>query len=135
MKEGLLISGKESGSELVAEVIDIVLKKEDGGATAETLSAALGVSIEELFGDEYKEEFESESEANKIVIANGEFGDAVAMITRYGGTDQGNSTYADLAGIASGTYTYQATGINGAAATGSGSGTIDSTVVLSLIHI
>ena len=56
--------------------------------------------------------------------------DAVAMITRYGGTDQGNSTYADLAGIASGTYTYQATGINGAAATGSGSGTIDSTVVI-----
>ena len=79
---------------------------------------ALGVSVEELFGEEYKEEFESESEANKIVIANGEFGDAVAMITRYGGTDQGNSTYADLAGIASGTYTYQATGINGAAATG-----------------
>ena len=35
-----------------------------------------------------KEEFESESEANKIVIANGEFGDAVAMITRYGGTDR-----------------------------------------------
>ena len=130
VKEGLLISGKESGSELVAEVIDIVLKKEDGGATAETLSAALGVSVEELFGEEYKEEFESESEANKIVIANGEFGDAVAMITRYGGTDQGYSTYADLAGIASGTYTYQATGINGAAATGSGSGTIDSTVVI-----
>ena len=52
------------------------------------------------------------------------------MITRYGGTDQGYSTYADLAGIASGTYTYQATGINGAAATGSGSGTIDSTVVI-----
>ena len=130
VKEGLLISGKESGSELVAEVIDIVLKKEDGGATAETLSAALGVSVEELFGDEYKEEFESESEANKVVIANGEFGDAVAMITRYGGTDQGYSTYADLAGIASGTYTYQATGINGAAATGAGSGKIDASVVI-----
>ena len=30
---------------------------------------------------------------------------------------KGYSTYADLAGIASGTYTYQATGVNGAAAT------------------
>ena len=130
VKEGLLISGKESGSELVAEVIDIALKKEDGGVTAEVLSNALGVSVRDLFGDEYKKELDNETEENQIIIANGEFGDAIAMISRYGGTDKGSSSYADLAGKSSGTYTYTANGINGAASLGAGSGTINSTVVI-----
>ena len=130
VKEGLLISGKESGSELVAEVIEIALKKEDGGATAEVLSNALGISVTELFGDEYKKELDNETEGNKIIIANGEFGDAIAMIAKYGGTDKGYSSYADLAGKSSGTYTYSATGVNGAASVGAGSGTIDSKVVI-----
>ena len=130
IKEGLLISGKESGNELVAKVIDIVLEKSDGGATADVLSDALGISIEQLFGDEYKEELENESKENQIVIANGEFGDALAMISRYGGTDDGNTTYADIATKSSGTYTYTAAGINGAAATVAGSGTLDASVVI-----
>ena len=52
------------------------------------------------------------------------------MISRYGGTDDGNTTYADIASKNSGTYTYSAAGINGAAATGAGSGTLDASVVI-----
>ena len=130
VKEGLFKSGKESGNELVAKVIDIALKKTDGGVTAAVLVNALGVSVEQLFGEDYKKEFDNETEGNKIIIANGEFGDAIAMISRYGGTDQGYTSYADLAGKSSGTYTYIANGINGAAAEGVGSGKLDVTVVI-----
>jgi len=118
------------GSEAIADVIEAGLQAASGGITAGQVSALLGVTNEQLFGEDFAAEMENESPENQAIIMNAEFGDGLAMLARFGGTDLGATTYADLNAITSGTYTYQANDVNMASVIGTGSGSFNGTAVI-----
>lgn len=125
--EGLFES---EGSEAIANVIEAGLQAASGGITAGQVTALLGVTNEQLFGEDFAAEMENESPENQTIIMNAEFGDGLAMLARFGGTDLGATQYSDLNAITSGTYTYQATDVNMASTTGTGSGSFNGTAVI-----
>ena len=130
IKEGLFDDNQIQGNEIIGEIVQTALDTAGGGLTFDQLATVLGVSLEQLIGEEGIEEIENESLENQIAMANAEGGDGLAYILRYGGENQGDTTYGDFQGISSGTYTYTANGVNMAATTGTGSGTFDGQTVV-----
>ena len=125
IKEGLFDDDQIGGNEIIGEIVETALDAAGGGLTFDQIATVLGVSLEELIGEEGIEEIENESTENQIAMANAEGGDGLAYILRYGGTNLGQTSYGDFQGITSGTYTYTANGVNMAATKGTGSGTFD----------
>ena len=125
IKEGLFDDDQIGGNEIIGEIVQTALDAAGGGLTFDQIATVLGVSLEELIGEEGIEELENESAENQIIMANAEGGDGLAYVLRYGGTNLGQTSYGDFQGITSGTYTYTANGVNMAATKGTGSGTFD----------
>jgi len=123
IKEGLFDNEQITGNEIIGEIITTALNLADGGLTFDEIADVLGVSVDELLGEEYQAEINNESPENQIALANAEGGDGLAYILKYGGTNLGQTTYGDFQGITSGTYTYTGNNINMAATKGTGSGT------------
>ena len=130
IKEGLFDDNQIQGNEIIGEIVQTALDTAGGGLTFDQLATVLGVSLEQLIGEEGVEEIENESAENQIAMANAEGGDGLAYILRYGGENLGETTYGDFQGITSGTYTYTANGVNMAATTGTGSGTFDGQTIV-----
>ena len=130
IKEGLFDDNQIQGNEIIGEIVQTALDTAGGGLTFDQLATVLGVSLEQLIGEEGIEEIENESAENQIAMANAEGGDGIAYVLRYGGTNLGNTSYGDFQGITSGTYTYTANGVNMAATTGTGSGTFNGQTIV-----
>ncbi|MDC1179404.1 FecR family protein [Candidatus Pelagibacter ubique] len=130
IKEGLFDDNQIQGNEIIGEIVQTALDTAGGGLTFDQLATVLGVSLEQLIGEEGIEEIENESAENQIAMANAEGGDGLAYVLRYGGTNLGNTSYGDFQGITSGTYTYTANGVNMAATTGTGSGTFNGQTIV-----
>ena len=134
IKEGLFDDNQIQGNEIIGEIVQTALDTAGGGLTFDQLATVLGVSLEQLIGEEGVEEIENESAENQIIMANAEGGDGLAYVLRYGGTDLGPTTGGDFHGISSGTYTYTANDVNMVASTGSGSGTFSATSVINFAN-
>ena len=134
IKEGLFDDNQIQGNEIIGEIVQTALDTAGGGLTFDQLATVLGVSLEQLIGEEGIEEIENESAENQIIMANAEGGDGLAYVLRYGGTNLGPSTGGDFHGISSGTYTYTANDVNMVASTGSGSGTFSATSVVNFAN-
>ena len=130
IKEGLFDDDQIQGNEIIGEIVQTALDTAGGGLTFDQLATVLGVSLEQLIGEEGVEEIENESAENQIAMANAEGGDGLAYVLRYGGENLGETTYGDFQGISSGTYTYTANGVNMAATTGTGSGTFNGQTIV-----
>jgi len=130
IKEGLFDDNQIQGNEIIGEIVQTALDTAGGGLTFDQLATVLGVSLEQLIGQEGVEEIENESAENQIAMANAEGGDGLAYVLRYGGENLGETTYGDFQGISSGTYTYTANGVNMAATTGTGSGTFNGQTIV-----
>ena len=130
IKEGLFDDNQIQGNEIIGEIVQTALDTAGGGLTFDQLATVLGVSLEQLIGEEGVEEIENESVENQIAMANAEGGDGLAYVLRYGGENLGETTYGDFQGISSGTYTYTANDINMAATTGTGSGTFSGKTIV-----
>lgn len=130
IKEGLFDDNQIQGNEIIGEIVQTALDTAGGGLTFDQLATVLGVSLEQLIGEEGVEEIENESAENQIAMANAEGGDGLAYVLRYGGENLGETTYGDFQGITSGTYTYTANGVNMAATTGTGSGTFNGQTIV-----
>ena len=130
IKEGLFDDDQIQGNEIIGEIVQTALDTAGGGLTFDQLATVLGVSLEQLIGQEGVEEIENESAENQIAMANAEGGDGLAYVLRYGGENLGETTYGDFQGISSGTYTYTANGVNMAATTGTGSGTFNGQTIV-----
>ena len=130
IKEGLFDDNQIQGNEIIGEIVQTALDTAGGGLTFDQLATVLGVSLEQLIGEEGVEEIENESVENQIAMANAEGGDGLAYVLRYGGENLGETTYGDFQGITSGTYTYTANGVNMAATTGTGSGTFNGQTIV-----
>ena len=130
IKEGLFDDNQIQGNEIIGEIVQTALDTAGGGLTFDQLATVLGVSLEQLIGEEGVEEIENESAENQIAMANAEGGDGLAYVLRYGGENLGETTYGDFQGISSGTYTYTANGVNMAATTGTGSGTFNGQTIV-----
>ena len=130
IKEGLFDDDQIGGNEIIGEIVQTALDVAGGGLTFDQLATVLGVSLEQLIGEEGVEEIENESAENQIAMANAEGGDGLAYVLRYGGENLGETTYGDFQGITSGTYTYTANGVNMAATTGTGSGTFNGQTIV-----
>ena len=130
IKEGLFDDDQIQGNEIIGEIVQTALDTAGGGLTFDQLATVLGVSLEQLIGEEGVEEIENESAENQIAMANAEGGDGLAYVLRYGGENLGATTYGDFQGISSGTYTYTANGVNMAATTGTGSGTFNGQTIV-----
>ena len=134
IKEGLFDDDQIGGNEIIGEIVQTALDAAGGGLTFDQIATVLGVSLEQLLGEDATEEFENESTENQIIMANAEGGDGLAYVLRYGGTDLGPTTGGDFHGISSGTYTYTANDVNMVASTGSGSGTFSATSVINFAN-
>jgi len=149
---------ESEGREAIANVIEVGLQSVSGLITAGQVTALLGVTNEQLFGKDFAEEVketallgvrneqlfgedfaeeieeieekESESPVNRIRLVSVIGDNGLARVALFGGTNTVATQYSDLNAITSGTYTYQATNVNMASTTGTGSGSFDGTAVI-----